>query len=107
MRQVLDRLASLGGSVIDAGCGNGVCTSALRRHRPDLQVVGTDLSPGMRPDAVADAQRLPLPDRSMDAALAMYMLHCVPDIPVAVSELARVLRSNGIAVVSTNSAEPA
>jgi hypothetical protein len=51
----------------------------LRRiaaDRPDLRALGLDLSPGMGPAAVADAQRLPLPDASAEAVLAMHML-CV------------------------------
>jgi len=35
----------------------------------------------------ADAQRLPLTDRSVDVAMAMHMLYHVPDIPAAIGEL--------------------
>jgi ubiquinone/menaquinone biosynthesis C-methylase UbiE len=31
----------------------------------------------------SDAQRLPLPDGSVDVALAMHMLYHVPDIPAS------------------------
>jgi SAM-dependent methyltransferase len=81
----------------------------LRRiaaYRPDLRALGLDLSPGMGPAAVADAQRLPLPDASAEAVLAMHMLHHVPDIDRAVAEMARVLRPGGVALAASNGDGP-
>jgi SAM-dependent methyltransferase len=65
----LGMLAGADGPVVDVGCGNGNYLRALRSARPDLVVTGIDVSLGMvrdlpPPVVVADAQELPLPDRS-------------------------------------------
>jgi SAM-dependent methyltransferase len=108
---VLD-LAGLTGSerIVDVGCGNGVYLAALRRRGHTGPVLGLDLSAGMAREAathggstaVADAQRLPLDDGSVDVALCMHMLYHVPDADLAVRELRRVVRPGGTALVATN-----
>jgi SAM-dependent methyltransferase len=98
----LSLLQGVTGPVVDVGCGPGHYWRRIAGERPDLRVVGLDLSPGMRPHAVADAQHLPLPDGIAGAVLAMHMLYHVPDIDRAIGELARVLRGDGIAIVATN-----
>jgi SAM-dependent methyltransferase len=99
---VLPFLQDATGLVVDVGCGPGQYLSRIAGERPDLRILGLDLSPGMRPHAVADAQQLPLPDGVAGAALAMHMLYHVPDIDRAIGELARVLRPDGVAIVATN-----
>ncbi|MEU1375989.1 class I SAM-dependent methyltransferase [Streptomyces triculaminicus] len=101
-------LEEVRGTVVDIGCGNGKFIRRLKVDRPDLRVVGTDISAGILaevppPVAVADAARLPLADASMNAALALHMLYHVEDIPEAIRELGRVLADDGIVVASTNS----
>jgi SAM-dependent methyltransferase len=98
----LSLLQGVTGLVVDVGCGPGHYWRRIADERHDLRVVGLDLSPGMRPHAVADAQQLPLADGVAGAALAMHMLYHVPDIDRAIGELARVLRGDGIAIVATN-----
>jgi SAM-dependent methyltransferase len=46
--------------------------------------------------------QLPLPRHSCDLALAMHMLYHVPDLHKALSELRRVVRPDGVLLVSTN-----
>ncbi|MFE9446823.1 class I SAM-dependent methyltransferase [Streptomyces sp. NPDC006739] len=106
---VAEKLADVRGRVVDVGCGNGTYLRRLRAERPDLTVLGLDLSPGILaalpgPVAVADAARLPLATGSVDAALAMHMLYHVPDIARAVAELSRVVTRDGVVVVSSNRA---
>ncbi|MEV4505575.1 class I SAM-dependent methyltransferase [Streptomyces klenkii] len=101
-------LEGVRGTVVDIGCGNGKFIRRLKADRPDLQVIGTDISAGILaevppPVAVADAARLPLADASMNAALALHMLYHVEDIPKAIRELGRVLTDGGIVIASTNS----
>ncbi|MFI9788194.1 class I SAM-dependent methyltransferase [Kitasatospora sp. NPDC051984] len=105
---VVEELADTSGTVLDVGCGNGKFVSRLHRDRPDLRVVGTDISAGIladveKPVLVADAQALPFADDSAGAVLALHMLYHVGDIPGAVGELARVLRPGGVLIASTNS----
>jgi SAM-dependent methyltransferase len=90
------------GLVVDVGCGPGQYLRQIAADRPGLRALGLDLSPGMRPHAVADAQQLPLPDGAAGAVLAMHMLYHVPDINRAIGELARVLRGDGVAITATN-----
>ncbi|WP_037602348.1 class I SAM-dependent methyltransferase [Streptacidiphilus rugosus] len=104
----VEQLTEITGTVLDIGCGNGKFVTRLHRDRPDLHVIGTDISAGIladvpRPVVVADAQALPIADASVDAVLAMHMLYHVPDIPTAISELARVLKPGGLVIASTNS----
>src|SRR4051812_35754454 len=96
--------------VLDVGCGYGAYLSRLRRLTPC--VTALDLSVGILgeadralPKANADIQALPFADTSFDVVLAAHMLYHVPDIPTAVQELRRVLRSGGEALVATNGAD--
>jgi len=98
----LARLRDVAGLVVDVGCGNHRYLTRIAAERPDLRVLGLDLSPGMRPHAVADAQRLPVPDASAGAVLAMHTLYHVPDIDQAIGEMARVLRGDGTALAAAN-----
>ncbi|MBT8227071.1 MAG: class I SAM-dependent methyltransferase [Dactylosporangium sp.] len=100
-------LADVTGTVADIGCGNGWYLRHLRQHRPDLTVVGVDLSAGilanLRPPlVVADAQALPFASGSFQAVLAMHMLYHLPDSDAGLRELTRVLTSGGTLIVSTN-----
>ncbi|MDH6112569.1 SAM-dependent methyltransferase [Kitasatospora sp. MAP12-15] len=105
---VIAELAETSGAVLDIGCGNGKFINRLHRDRPDLRVVGLDISAGIlagveKPVLVADAQALPFADSSADAVLALHMLYHVGDIAATIKELARVLRAGGILIASTNS----
>ncbi|MFJ9696649.1 class I SAM-dependent methyltransferase [Kitasatospora sp. NPDC101183] len=105
---VVEELAGVNGTVVDVGCGNGRFIGRLHADRPDLQVVGADLSAGIlagvpMPAVVADAQALPFTDGSADALLALHMLYHLGDIEAGITELARVLRPSGLLIASTNS----
>ncbi|MDH6116833.1 class I SAM-dependent methyltransferase [Kitasatospora sp. GAS204B] len=105
---VLEELAGSSGIVLDVGCGNGKFVSRLHNDRPDLQVVGMDISAGIladvkKPVLVADVQALPFADDSAHAVLALHMLYHVSDIEATIKELARVLRPGGALIASTNS----
>src|SRR2546423_556637 len=100
-------------AVLDAGCGNGVWTAAVRPLVSS--VVGLDLSRGMLGDATAkladaafvngDVVALPFADASFDVVLCFWVLHHVPDQPAAVAEFARVLRSDGTLLATANSGQ--
>lgn len=101
--------------VADVGCGNGFDLRHIVPHGRCRHAIGIDLSAGMLRSlenlresgslslVQADAQHLPLPDRSVDVAMAMHMLYHVPDIPAAIRELRRVIRRGGTVLASTNS----
>jgi SAM-dependent methyltransferase len=101
--------------VADVGCGNGFDLRQIVPQGRCRHAIGLDLSAGMlrsledlrqsgRLSLVqADAQRLPLPDESVDVAMAMHMLYHVPDIPAAIRELRRITKRGGTVLASTNS----
>ena len=101
--------------VADVGCGNGFDLRQIVPQGRCRHAIGLDLSAGMLRSledlrqsgglslVQADAQHLPLPDRSVDVALAMHMLYHVPDISAAIRELRRITKPGGTVLASTNS----
>jgi ubiquinone/menaquinone biosynthesis C-methylase UbiE len=94
------------GRVLEIAAGTG---RNLAHYPPDVQVVGTDLSPRMLHLAkqrrralgrsaeliVTDAQDLPFPDTSFDTVVCTLGLCSIPDERRAVAEAWRVLRPGG------------
>jgi len=101
--------------VADVGCGNGFDLRQIVPQGRCRHAIGIDLSAGMlrslgdlrqagRLSLVqADAQYLPLPDDSVDVAMAMHMLYHVPDVKAAIRELRRITKPGGTVLASTNS----
>jgi SAM-dependent methyltransferase len=101
--------------VADVGCGNGFDLRQIVPQGRCRHAIGLDLSAGMLRSLTdlsqsgrlslvqADAQCLPLPDRSVDVAMAMHMLYHVPDVQAAIRELRRITKPGGTVLASTNS----
>jgi SAM-dependent methyltransferase len=96
--------------VLDVGCGRGQYLEALAGMRQ--QGIGLDLSPGLAAEAhrrtamptiVGDAHRLPLADRSVDAALVLHVLNHLEAPTAALRECRRVTSPGGPVVILTNS----
>ena len=105
----VEQLRGARGVVVDVGCGDGAYVRALRAARPDLTILGLDLSPGMLaatgpPVLLADAARLPLRSGAAGALLAMHMLYHLPEPQIAMAELARVRAAGGLVLIATNAA---
>jgi len=106
----LELLGPEPGRVLDAGMGGGRLAEELAAR--GWTVSGADVSASMvslarrRVPASADAlvvaaiERLPFADRSFDAVTALGVLEFADDVATAMRELARVLREDGLAVVS-------
>jgi ubiquinone/menaquinone biosynthesis C-methylase UbiE len=107
---LLGRPLRTGERILDAGCGTGWLAAGLRRARPDVVVIGADLSAGMLGRAVdagawpliqADGTRLPMPDQSIDVVVGRGVLHHLPDVGAALAEWRRVVRPGGAVVLSS------
>lgn len=113
----LDRLGLVDGQrVLDLGCGRGRHLHALYWHERALDVTGLDLDfadlgaaidgffelppppetpPRTAVFTVGDAGRLPFADASFDAVICSEVLEHLPDVPLALSEIDRVLKPGG------------
>ncbi|WP_280467126.1 class I SAM-dependent methyltransferase [Nocardia cyriacigeorgica] len=101
-----------GRRILDAGCGSGPISAALRDR--GAIVTGFDSSAKMvelarrrlGPAAdlhVADiAGRLPFPDRAFDDVIASLVLHYLEDWVAPLAELRRVLKPGGRLIVAVN-----
>jgi ubiquinone/menaquinone biosynthesis C-methylase UbiE len=114
-QKCLRKLAPLPGeTLLEIGCGTGHITAELAREGGDRgRVYALDLSDGMLAQTghllqqqdllervclcCADATKLPLRDRSVDALFSSFTLELfdTPEIPVVLAECRRVLRPGG------------
>jgi SAM-dependent methyltransferase len=94
-------------SWLDVGCGNGAFSELLTECCPPSALHGIDPSESQiafartrellkRADLrVGDAQSLPFDNQSFDVAAMALVILFVPDPPLAISEMARVVRPGG------------
>lgn len=97
-----------GERILDVGCGTGSLTFALPRAAALGEIVAIDYSPVFVEEAnrrnsdpritvrQADACALPFDDGTFDRAMALLVLHFVPDAGKAVAEMRRVVRRGGV-----------
>jgi SAM-dependent methyltransferase len=102
-RALRDLLGQGSGTCLEIGCGTGV--HAARVRELGWTPVGVDLSAGMLrhargrlPLARADAERLPIRDGAVPAAIAVMVHTDMPAYPAVLGEAARVLRPGGVLV---------
>ncbi|MCK3776377.1 class I SAM-dependent methyltransferase [Ensifer sesbaniae] len=97
-----------GERVLDVGCGTGSLTFALPHAANLSEIAAIDFSPVFVEAAIrrntdprihirqADACDLPFPESYFDRALALLVLHFVPEAGKAVAEMRRVVRPGGV-----------
>jgi len=105
LRYLLSDLKSVRGKVLDVGCGGGSVAKAVKRERPDLEVVGCDVSRSALAVAeaspegvdfrVAEAEKLPFADGQFDFVWIFDVLEHVEKPELVLREVARVLRPGG------------
>ncbi|KLL11437.1 class I SAM-dependent methyltransferase [Protofrankia coriariae] len=90
------------GALLEIGVGTGLIASVFAKR--GWSVTGIDLSERMLAHAHrripgriarADASAIPFADGSVDACVAVHVLHLVGNIPAVLREVARVLRPGG------------
>jgi ubiquinone/menaquinone biosynthesis C-methylase UbiE len=94
-------------TVVDLACGSGAFLENLSRTFPRARLVGVDLSQpylgearrrsGVNAVALANAERLPFADGSVDAVTCIYLFHELPPRvrPLVAAEIVRVLKPGG------------
>ncbi|HEV3156205.1 MAG TPA: methyltransferase domain-containing protein [Candidatus Baltobacteraceae bacterium] len=96
--------------VLDIGCGNGQATMEIIRGTAVRHVRGIELhepscemAKGRGVDVVkADLEEvLPFPDTSFDVVFSNQVIEHVADTDHFVAEIFRILRPNGVAIIST------
>jgi SAM-dependent methyltransferase len=95
------RAVSHGSEILDVGCGNGFIAHHLSAML-GTSTVGIDLSSSVAAPIDYrryDGARFPAPDKSFDVALRCYVLHHAQDVSVVLTEVRRVLRDGGLAVI--------
>jgi SAM-dependent methyltransferase len=118
-RMAEDLALAVGGigaaEVLEIGPGPGHLAVELARLVPDLRLAGVDVDPAMVERATARAARaglaervrfevgdvaaLPLPDASLDLVTSSFSVHHWPDAAAGFTEIRRVLRPGGRAIV--------
>ncbi|NJK72702.1 MAG: class I SAM-dependent methyltransferase [Synechococcaceae cyanobacterium SM2_3_60] len=118
VRPLVDYAARWGKSqrILDVACGTGRTLRLLRQSLPDVQLVGTDLSPaylrkanqllselpGELPQLIqAPGEALPFTDNYFDALTTVFLFHELPRAvrqPV-IAEMVRVTKPGGVIVI--------
>lgn len=106
--------------VLDAGCGTGNFEHFIHQKRPPaVTIEGVDFSPKMLQRARSKCRSLsnvsfcqgdltaplPYPDASFDRILSINVLYALPDPDFTFGELLRVLKPDGVIVVTSPAPE--
>jgi SAM-dependent methyltransferase len=99
-----DEYVPRGAALLDVGCGDMPYYPIFAELVGDY--AGADLFPGTNVRYVCPSEKLSVPDESFDVALSTQMLEHVRDPHASMSEIRRVLRPGGVALVSTHGVWP-
>lgn len=111
-RWVLDRSLEWRGDecVLDLACGIGEYRARLLTRWPDIIYYSMDFYARLMDEqppcdklVQADAVRLPFADDTFDVVMANHVIYHMADIDLALGEIQRVLKPDGVLVAATNS----
>lgn len=118
-RLVLDLIGGGPGRIIDIGSGPGIFTATLQEER-GFDVIEVDVSLEMLRESRARVEQesrrrrvtfvegclpnLPFAERTFDAALCIGVLAYVDDPALALREIRRLLRTDGVAIIQVSNA---
>ena len=86
--------------VLDIGCGRKPYYPYFEAVSADY--VGLDVHPGPQVDVVGRAESLPFPDAAFDIVLSSQVLEHVLDPAAVIAEAYRVLKPDGVLLLSTH-----
>lgn len=108
-KEVLKSTTPIGGKMVDIGCHSGLFTKKIIDKVAAKDIYGVDISTQAIKKAkgrikqgnfqVADAQKLPFKNNYFDAAFCLEMIEHVDSPKKVISEIHRVLRKNGYAII--------
>lgn len=106
LKYALTALESTKGKVLDVGCGGGNMAKAIKNHRSDLTVFGSDIAKkalevaNKEPSGVkfvlGSADRLPFKDSFFDAVVMFDVLEHMKEPSKTLAEINRVLCVGGV-----------
>lgn len=110
LSNALSGLKTVKGKVLDVGCGRGAASKAIKKYRPDLAIWGIDVSEASLTQAREDpygvnfvygsAYEIPFEDSSFDAVVTFDMMEHLVEPARAIKEFKRVIKPDGILVLS-------
>lgn len=101
--------------ILELGCGTGILWKSLYANYPDCRIVLSDYSKGMIDEARTnlaemnmeyreiDFHKIPFEENSFDLIISNHNLYHADKLDEVLAEVARVLKSNGTFLCSTNS----
>lgn len=107
LRQAIEIIISAVGQpsrILEVGSRQAVNQNELadfRNSLPESKFIGLDMQKGPGVDVVANAEKLPFTDKSFDLVLCLETLEHAEKPWLVAAEIERVLKPNGIAVVSS------
>jgi SAM-dependent methyltransferase len=111
VRQELAELrAQSPAKMLDYGCGEGRYIPLVQEVFPNAKITGCDVSASAVERAAAqypgtflemDDEHAPVADASADMVLSVEVLEHVADVRLAVSEIGRIVRPGGVALLTT------
>jgi SAM-dependent methyltransferase len=100
LRELTEYLVNCRGVLLDVGCGEMPYKSMVLNQPAITRYLGLDIeNPNyqakLKPDIYWDGIRIPLPDESVDCAVATEIFEHVPDLEATLREIRRVLKPGG------------
>ncbi len=108
---ILECYVKKNATVLDLGCGTGLYGELLKRIRPDITIINSDVSHtflAINQGSLKlenDSKKIPLKDNSVDYVICFELFHHIPCLEKSLDEIRRVVRE-GIFINEVNSNSP-